>query len=116
MNKEKEKKAKLSQALKKNLNKISNFAKKLQSKVIFSTNYEINACNLPKDFKVIINEENSWYLNKFNELSKYPKSEHVSMLQWIRFSDALRYIEENKMAHGNTVILKLRTDIFNALM
>jgi hypothetical protein len=99
--------------IKKNLNKISNFAKKLQSKVIFSTNNEINSCNLPKDFKVIINEENSWYLNKFNELSKYPKSEYLSMLQWIRLSDALRYIEENKMAHGNTVILKLRTDIFN---
>ena len=71
--------------IKKNLNKISNFAKKLQSKVIFSTNNEINGCNLPKDFKVIINEENSWYLNKINELSKYPKSEYINMLQWIRF-------------------------------
>jgi len=47
------------------------------------------------------------------EISKYPRSEYINMLQWLRFSNALKYIEENNMAKDNTVVLKLRTDISN---
>ena len=99
--------------LKKNLASISNIIKKYNARAIFSTNDEISDFKLPIGSKVIINENNEWYQNKFKEVCNYPKSESINMLQWLRFSEAIRYINENKMASENTIILKLRTDISN---
>ena len=70
----------------KNLDSILNFVNKLNAQVIFSTNNDINNCKLPHRFKVIINENNEWYQYKMKEISKYPRSEYINMLQWLRFS------------------------------
>ncbi len=99
--------------LDKNLGAIKRLVKKLNALLIFSTSKNIRDFKLPSDYIVIINENDKWYEEKFKKITKYPKHEYINMLQWIRFSCALRYIENKKLASSDTVILKLRTDISN---
>ena len=101
----------LPRKIKEGLNFIQFLTDEYKAQVIFSTNEEILKYKLPDGSKVIINENNSWYQNKLKEICTYP--EYKKMLQFLRFSDALRYIHENKMASENTIIFKLRTDILN---
>ena len=54
--------------------------------------------------------------NKVNEITRYPKSEFINMLQWLRFSEALRYINENKMASEKYVLLYSRSFNINAIV
>lgn len=101
----------LPRKIKKKLSFVEHIIKEYKAQVIFSTTEEIHHWKLPEGSKVIINENNEWYQNKFKEICNYP--EYRKMIQFLRLSDALRYIEENKMATANTIILKLRTDIVN---
>lgn len=101
----------LPRKIKKKLSFVEHIIKEYKAQVIFSTTEEIHHWKLPEGSKVIINENNEWYQNKFKEICNYP--EYRKMIQFLRLSDALRYIEENKMATENTIILKLRTDIVN---
>ena len=101
----------LPRKIKKKLGFVEHIIKEYKAQVIFSTTEEILNWKLPEGSKVIINENNEWYQNKFKEICNYP--EYKKMIQFLRLSDALRYIEENKMATENTIILKLRTDILN---
>ena len=43
-----------------------------------------------------------------NHLPEYNK-----ILQWIRLSDALKYVNDNNLANEKTLIVKLRSDISN---
>ena len=101
----------LPRKIKKKLSFVEHIIKEYKAQVIFSTTEEIHNWKLPEGSKVIINENNEWYQNKFKEICNYP--EYKKMIQFLRLSDALRYIEENKMATENTIIFKLRTDILN---
>jgi hypothetical protein len=93
------------------LNFIQYLIDEYKALVIFSSNEEILKYKLPNGSKVIINENNNWYQSKLKEVCTYP--EYKKMLQFLRLSNALRYIEENKMASENTIIFKLRTDVLN---
>ena len=113
----------LPRKIKTKLSFVEHIIKEYKAQVIFSTTEEIHHWKLPKGCKVIINENNDWYQNKFKEICNDSKlkeiyfppgaPEYIKMIQFLRLSDALRYIEENKMATENTIILKLRTDILN---
>ena len=93
------------------LNFIQYLIDEYKALVIFSSNEEILKYKLPNGSKVIINENNNWYQSKLKEVCTYP--EYKKMLQFLRLSNALRYIEENKMASENTIIFKLPTDVLN---
>jgi len=101
----------LPRKIEKKLSFIKHLIDKYKAQVIFSSTEEIFNYKLPDGSKIIINENNNWYQNKFKEVSNYP--EYKKMIQYLRLSDALRYIEENKMALENTIIFKLRTDVLN---
>ena len=92
-------------------NFIESILKKKDSTVIFSTNKDIFKHKLPKECKIIINEESDWYKKKLKKIYGLPH--YFDMIQYLRFSDALRYIKKHKIAKDDTTIYKLRTDIFN---
>ena len=91
----------LPRKIKTKLSFVEHIIKEYKAQVIFSTTEEILKFKLPLGAKIIINENNEWYQNKFKEICNYPKSEYINMLQWLRLSDALRYIHINKMATEN---------------
>ncbi len=81
------------------------------SKIIFSTNEDIYNYNLPDEVDILINEKSQYYKNKFSLINHLP--EYNKILQWIRLSDALKYVNDNNLANEKTLVVKLRSDISN---
>lgn len=90
---------------------IENIIKKHNAKVIFSTNQEIYNYRLPKECKIIINENDRTFQQRVNELKKLPQFQF--MIQHLRLSQALKYIKKNNLFENDTIIYKARTDILN---
>jgi len=94
-----------------NISFIEEQIRKNNAIVIFSTNQEIYNYNLPNGCKIINNENESFFIKRINEIKKFPQ--YQFMIQHLRFSQALKYIQENKLASNDTIIYKVRTDILN---
>ena len=101
----------LPRKIEKKISFIQHLMDEYKAQIIFSTNEEILKYKLPDGSKIIINERNNWYQNKLKEICTYP--DYKKMLQFLRLSNAISYIEENKLASENTIIFKLRTDVLN---
>lgn len=84
---------------------------KYQALVIFSTSEDIYNYKLPKECKIIINEKSEWYKKKYKKIEGLPQ--YLFMIQHLRLSDAINYIQKNNLASKDTVIYKLRSDIIN---